>query len=339
MKNKKETITLYSYYELGVSVAQLTMQAGLQTLNHPYFGQKTFGDTIKSFIDIVSSRMQRLGVEYMIDVESITAVTADEFAGKIGDAFVEPLRYEKKYAYTLGQNMILWTLGSVAILGSTPEAEMINLQREILLALKALDIRDESIEQFFEEVSGYSTVEDYINGIRYFSRMMEVFLSKVIVPGEEIIKRGKNYECEYDYDYDYDVAFSFAGEDRAYVGEVAKILNENGVSVFYDEYEKIKLWGKDLYIYLDDLYTNRSKYCVVFVSKYYLEKKWTIHELKSIFVRAFSNKSEYMLPARFDNTIIKGIRETLGYIDLREYSPDEFADIIIGKLRQDYNMQ
>ena len=44
----------------------------------------------------------------------------------------------------------------------------------------------------------------------------------------------------------YDVVFSFAGEDRAYVEEVAAILRSNGVSVFYDLDEEADLWGKDL---------------------------------------------------------------------------------------------
>lgn len=47
--------------------------------------------------------------------------------------------------------------------------------------------------------------------------------------------------------FEYDVCFSFAGADRGYVHETADILRNEGVRVFYDEYEEAELWGKDLY--------------------------------------------------------------------------------------------
>lgn len=42
----------------------------------------------------------------------------------------------------------------------------------------------------------------------------------------------------------YEVALSFAGENRGYVREVACALQARGIAVFYDEFEKIDLWGK-----------------------------------------------------------------------------------------------
>jgi hypothetical protein len=62
---------------------------------------------------------------------------------------------------------------------------------------------------------------------------------------------------------DYDVALSFAGEDRVYVEEVANILHQLGVKVFYDKYEEVDLWGKNLYTHLDDVYRKKSRYCIV----------------------------------------------------------------------------
>lgn len=38
--------------------------------------------------------------------------------------------------------------------------------------------------------------------------------------------------------YKYDICLSFAGEQRAYVEQVATILCQQGVQVFYDDYEK-----------------------------------------------------------------------------------------------------
>jgi hypothetical protein len=45
-------------------------------------------------------------------------------------------------------------------------------------------------------------------------------------------------------DFKYDVTLSFAGEDREYVGQVAKILESKGTKVFYDKFEEADLWGK-----------------------------------------------------------------------------------------------
>jgi TIR domain len=132
--------------------------------------------------------------------------------------------------------------------------------------------------------------------------------------------------------FDYDVALSFAGEDREYVEQVATILKASDVRVFYDSFEETKLWGKDLYEYLDEIYKKKAKYCIIFISKYYAEKLWTTHERKSAQERAFSESEEYILPARFDSTNIPGIRSTVGYINLIKYSPKQFCELIRQKL-------
>lgn len=82
-------------------------------------------------------------------------------------------------------------------------------------------------------------------------------------------------------EFKYDVVLSFAGEDRKYVEKVAKYLFNSGVKVFYDIYEDVDLWGKDLYQHLDDVYQNKAKYAVIFVSEAYGKKLWANHELKA----------------------------------------------------------
>ena len=132
--------------------------------------------------------------------------------------------------------------------------------------------------------------------------------------------------------FQYDVSLSFAGEDRAYVRRVADTLRERGLKVFYDEYEKAELWGKDLYAHLDDVYQNAARYCVLFVSKHYAKKLWSNHERESAQARAFRENKEYILPARFDDTAIPGLRDTVGYIDLKSVKPADLADLIIKKV-------
>ncbi|MFF8968213.1 PQQ-binding-like beta-propeller repeat protein [Streptomyces sp. NPDC014995] len=132
--------------------------------------------------------------------------------------------------------------------------------------------------------------------------------------------------------YEYDVCFSFAGEQRPYVREVADGLTKMGVRVFYDTDETAELWGKDLYEHLDHIYREASRYCVIFVSTEYRKKIWTNHERKSAQARAIREVSEYILPARFDDTKIPGLRETMGFIDLRSTTPDELKGLILKKL-------
>lgn len=134
------------------------------------------------------------------------------------------------------------------------------------------------------------------------------------------------------FNVEYDVVLSFAGEDRKYVERTANFLRKSGVKVFYDMYEDVNLWGKDLYQHLDDVYQNKAKYAVIFISEAYRNKLWTNHELKSAQTRSFSENEEYILPARFDETEIPGIRKTIGYVPLKDLSPIEFAKKIIKKL-------
>ncbi|GGB93432.1 hypothetical protein GCM10011352_19380 [Marinobacterium zhoushanense] len=128
----------------------------------------------------------------------------------------------------------------------------------------------------------------------------------------------------------YDIALFFAGEDRAYVEMVAEQLKARGISVFYDFYEEENLWGKDLYVHLTDLYRKQAKFTLMFISKNYANKLWTNLERKAAQSRAFEESSEYILPARFDDTEIPGVLSTTGFIDLRKKSPVEVA-VMVGK--------
>lgn len=132
--------------------------------------------------------------------------------------------------------------------------------------------------------------------------------------------------------YEFDVALSFAGEDRAHVKKLANLLQASQASVFYDEYEKATLWGKDLYQHLQGIYQNNAKYCVVFVSNNYIKKHWTKHELRHAQARAFESDREYILPLRLDDTVLPGLAPTIGYLDLRQHTLEEIAALLLEKL-------
>jgi len=132
--------------------------------------------------------------------------------------------------------------------------------------------------------------------------------------------------------YEFDIALSFAGEDRQIAQKIAQSLKKSKIRVFYDEFEKANLWGKDLYEHLADVYSNRARYCVVLISSNYAKKNWTTHERKNAQARAFRENQEYILPIRLDDTEIPGIPETVGYIDLNKTSISEVVDLIKTKL-------
>jgi hypothetical protein len=133
--------------------------------------------------------------------------------------------------------------------------------------------------------------------------------------------------------FEYEVALSFAGEQRPDVSEVAGCLKAEGVSVFYDEYEKATLWGKNLYDHLSDVYQNKAKYCVIFASKEYAEKTWTNLERQTAQARALDNKGvEYILPVRFDSTVIPGLLPTIGYLDFKREGAQGICSALLAKL-------
>jgi hypothetical protein len=134
--------------------------------------------------------------------------------------------------------------------------------------------------------------------------------------------------------YDFDIAVSFAGEDREVVQQYCDILSSNGLEVFYDEYERIGLWGANLYDKLDEVYRTKALCCVIFISKHYAAKVWTNHERKSAQARALQENREYVLPVRLDDTEILGIPPTIGYIDLREISVEKLAEMTVQKIGQ-----
>jgi hypothetical protein len=73
---------------------------------------------------------------------------------------------------------------------------------------------------------------------------------------------------------------------------------------------------------------------LMFVSKAYAEKPWTRHERPSALARALQERREYVLPARFDDTVLEGLDPSLGYLSLRDRSPERLSEAVLQKLVQ-----
>lgn len=131
----------------------------------------------------------------------------------------------------------------------------------------------------------------------------------------------------------YDVALSFAGEERNYVKEVADSLSRDGIKVFYDEYEEVDMWGKNLILHLEEVFTKDVGCVVIFASKNYANKAYPCLEKDAALATAINSKKEYILMGKFDNTRIPGISSAIKYIDLKKVPPEKFAFLISQKLK------
>jgi hypothetical protein len=94
------------------------------------------------------------------------------------------------------------------------------------------------------------------------------------------------------------------------------------------------MWGKNLVDHLADIYQNKSRYVVMFISAHYVEKAWPKHERQNAQARALVAKDEYILPVRFDDTEVPGLTNTVGHLDLRRISQQDLVDLILQKLRK-----
>ncbi len=135
--------------------------------------------------------------------------------------------------------------------------------------------------------------------------------------------------------YEFDAAISFAGEDRGFAEAVAESLREAGVSVFYDNYQTAQLWGEDLSVKFQEVYKDKSRYCIMIISEPYLEKMWTILERRHAIERMIENKGEaYILPVRLDGFSgdVPGFPGTVHYLPVKRSEPQIVVSTFLQKM-------
>ena len=122
------------------------------------------------------------------------------------------------------------------------------------------------------------------------------------------------------------------GRSENYVGRVAAALKARGVRCFYDADEQVRLWGTNLAEELPWIYAQESAAVVVFVSADYAGAGWTRLERRAAFSRAVVEAGVYVLPARFDDSQLPGLLPDVVSVDLRQYTPEQFAELVAAKL-------
>ena len=128
--------------------------------------------------------------------------------------------------------------------------------------------------------------------------------------------------------FKYHVLFSYASEDHPYVKAVEEALPEE-VKVF--NYEKGEMWGEELAKGIEHRYKNTAPFCVVFISKAYLDSHWTTKEL-GIVSRVAKGKPGYMLPVVVDGTVVPEI-EKIVWLD-EKLSEQQVAERIVAKIQE-----
>lgn len=127
----------------------------------------------------------------------------------------------------------------------------------------------------------------------------------------------------------FDVALSFPGEVRPLVEEIvdelAKRLKKN--SYFYDNAYISQLARPSLDLFLQEIYRNRAKLVVVFLSADYERKNWCGIEFRAIREIIFE-KEEKIMFVRTDTGDVKGVFKTDGYVDAKRFKPAEIAKFI-----------
>lgn len=131
---------------------------------------------------------------------------------------------------------------------------------------------------------------------------------------------------------EYDVALSYDGTHREYVARVGRALEDQGVRVFLDVLDPARQWGHDLAVFFDEVFRRQARFAVVFVSEEYVERTFTTLEFRSALARAITEREPYLLPVRFDDVELPGLRPTIGFLDARKMTAEEIAEAVLSKL-------
>ena len=134
------------------------------------------------------------------------------------------------------------------------------------------------------------------------------------------------------YESEYDVAISFAGEDREIAEQIFLELTRRGYSVFYDHAFESENWGRDIAEVLGKTFGHRSRYCLMLVSRNYVNKAYPLLEKSHAQGRQLrDSRSEYILQVRLEDVEVPGLPPTLWWVPFR--SVENVIELLEQKLR------
>lgn len=130
------------------------------------------------------------------------------------------------------------------------------------------------------------------------------------------------------------IAFSFAGEKRDFVEQVADLLAKQfGQNrILYDKYHEAEFARNDLGIYLPNLYNRDSDLVVVVICPNYDVKEWPGLEWLAIHDLLQQRKRDEVVLCRFDHVQVDGLFRGAGFIELDDKTPQAFVTLILERL-------
>lgn len=130
------------------------------------------------------------------------------------------------------------------------------------------------------------------------------------------------------------VAFSFAGEKREFVSQIADILAKRfgETAILYDRYHQAEFSRARLALYLGDLYEKSSDLIVAVLCPAYEGKEWCGLEWDAILGLIKAGKGDQVMLTRFGLVEGEGLRGLAGYTDLDDLTPEQAADGILERL-------
>lgn len=136
-----------------------------------------------------------------------------------------------------------------------------------------------------------------------------------------------------DKKFEHDVAISYAGEDREIAEQIARELRRRGVSVFFDKFYKVDLWGKSLSIWFKKKYGKSSRFVLVLVSRHYSVKDWANFEFSIARAEEKKREEEFILPVRLDDTEIPGLPSDKAYLDFKKEGVEGIVNCLVQKVK------
>ena len=131
--------------------------------------------------------------------------------------------------------------------------------------------------------------------------------------------------------HQFDVGLSFPGEVRPYVRDVAQQLEGllGSDRFFFDNNYESQLARPDLDLLLQEIYGDRSRLVVVFLSEAYETKPWCGGvEFRAIRQILMDRESQRIMFVRLGDGAVKGTFRLDGAVDARHRTADEIARMI-----------
>ena len=130
------------------------------------------------------------------------------------------------------------------------------------------------------------------------------------------------------------IAFSFAGEKREFVAQIATLLAAKlgEDKILYDKFHEAEFARYDLGVYLPKLYREQADLVVAVICKNYDEKQWTGWEWMAIYAQLTKREGQNIMLTRFDYAEVDGLFDPAAFVELDKKSPEQTATLILERL-------